>query len=72
MSEINTQQKTGTVKWFDTRKGYGFIAEDGGKDIFVHANNLDGTSSLADGDKVKFLVSEGPKGPNAIEVRRLS
>lgn len=71
---INTQEKTGTVKWFDARKGYGFIAQDGGNDIFVHANNLADpyTSSLVDGDKVRFIVSQGPKGPSALEVRRVS
>lgn len=74
MDQINTQEKTGTVKWFDSRKGYGFIEQEGGNDIFVHANNLADpfSNSLVDGDRVKFLVGQGPKGPTALEVRRLS
>jgi CspA family cold shock protein len=71
---INTQEKTGTVKWFDSRKGYGFIAQDNGSDVFVHANNLADafSSSLVDGDKVKFVIGQGPKGPTALDVRRIS
>ena len=70
---INTQEKTGTVKWFDGRKGYGFISHDDGQDVFVHANNLaDPTRSLADGDRVKFIIGQGPKGSTALEVRRIS
>ena len=74
MEKINTQEKIGTIKWFDSRKGYGFIAQEGGKDIFVHANNLadHSASFLTDGDKVKFLIGQGPKGPTALEVRRIS
>jgi len=70
---INNQEKTGTVKWFDGRKGYGFISREGGQDVFVHANDLaDPSRSLADGDKVKFIIGQGPKGPSALEVRRIS
>jgi CspA family cold shock protein len=74
MEQINTQEKTGTVKWFDARKGYGFIAQEDGKDVFVHANNMADpfATSLTDGDKVKFLIGQGPKGPTALEVRRIS
>lgn len=74
MDQINTQEKIGTVKWFDARKRYGFIEQEGGNDIFVHANNLADpyANSLVDGDRVKFLVGQGPKGPTALEVRRIS
>jgi CspA family cold shock protein len=69
-----SEEKVGTVKWFDARKGYGFIAQDGGNDIFVHANNLADpfASSLVDGDQFKFTIGDGPKGPTALEVRRTS
>jgi CspA family cold shock protein len=71
---INTQEKIGTVKWFDSRKGFGFIAQESGSDVFVHANNLADpfSSSLTDGDRVKFTIGQGPKGPTALEVRRIS
>lgn len=69
-----SEEKTGTVKWFDSKKGYGFISQDGDKDIFVHANNLADpfASALQDGDTVKFIVGDGPKGPTAMDVRRTS
>lgn len=58
----------GTVKFFNEGKGFGFITPDeGGKDIFVHANALNGTR-LNEGDKVSFDVEEGRKGPNAVNV----
>ena len=58
----------GTVKFFNDEKGFGFIApEDGGKDVFVHANGLNGTT-LNEGDKVSFEVEEGKKGLNAVNV----
>jgi CspA family cold shock protein len=62
---------TGTVKWFNDAKGYGFIApEDGSKDVFVHFSNIagDGFKSLAEGVKVEFEVREGAKGPEALNV----
>ncbi len=62
---------TGTVKWFNDAKGYGFIApEDGSKDVFVHFSNIagDGFKSLAEGAKVEFEVREGTKGPEALNV----
>jgi len=61
----------GTVKWFDEKKGFGFIQqEDGGDDLFVHhsAIQAEGYKSLAEGAKVEFEVSEGPKGPVAENV----
>lgn len=58
----------GTVKFFNEDKGFGFIApEDGGKDVFVHANGLNGTI-ITEGDKVSFDVEEGKKGLNAVNV----
>ena len=63
---------TGTVKWFNDAKGYGFIAPaDGSKDVFVHFSALqgDGFKTLAEGAQVEFEVEEGPKGPQAQNVR---
>jgi CspA family cold shock protein len=62
---------TGTVKWFNDSKGYGFIApEEAGKDLFVHHTAIvgDGYKSLTEGAKVEFETAEGPKGPEAKNV----
>ena len=62
---------TGTVKWFNDAKGYGFIAPDGGgKDVFVHFSAIggDGHKTLAEGAKVEFELEEGAKGPEARNV----
>jgi CspA family cold shock protein len=58
---------TGTVKWFDEKKGYGFITMDEGKDVFVHYSAIqgDGFRKLTEGDRVTFEVKEGTKGPQA-------
>lgn len=59
----------GTVKFFNNSKGFGFITpDDGGKDIFVHLNGLNGTS-IDEGDKVSYDVEEGKKGLNAVNVK---
>ncbi|HEY8555354.1 MAG TPA: cold-shock protein [Burkholderiales bacterium] len=65
---------TGTVKWFNDSKGYGFISPaDGGKDVFVHHSAIQGTGfkTLAEGQKVQFEVTQSPKGPAAANVRPL-
>jgi CspA family cold shock protein len=61
---------TGRVKWFNDSKGYGFIEQEGGRDIFVHYTAIegDGFKSLAEGQKVEFEIIEGTKGPQATKV----
>ena len=62
---------TGTVKWFDASKGFGFISpEDGSKDVFVHHSAIIGSGykSLDEGQRVQFSVEDGPKGPSATDV----
>jgi len=61
--------KTGTVKFYNADKGFGFITDDDGKDIFFHCSNLQ-SGDVGDGDKVEFEVGDGPKGPNAINVKK--
>ena len=60
----------GTVKWFNDAKGYGFIAYEGGKDVFVHFSAIQtpGFKSLAEGDHVEFEIVQGQKGPQAADV----
>ncbi len=68
-----SEREIGTVKWFDSKKGFGFITRETGKDIFVHHSAIvaDGFRDLAEGEKVEFIVVEGQKGPAASEVRRV-
>ncbi len=60
----------GTVKWFNSQRGYGFIEQDNGPDVFVHfsAINMAGFKTLAEGDRVKFEIGQGSKGPAAKDV----
>lgn len=63
----------GTVKWFNNTKGYGFISDESGKDVFVHYSGLvmEGFKSLEEGQAVEFEVIEGAKGPQAVNVVKL-
>jgi CspA family cold shock protein len=62
----------GTVKWFNDAKGYGFISQEGGEDVFVHhtAIQMDGFRTLKEGEPVEFDVTQGPKGLQAANVRK--
>jgi CspA family cold shock protein len=68
-----SERVTGTVKWFNGQKGYGFIARDGGEDVFVHYSAIQGEGfrNLEEGDRVEFSIEQGRKGPAAADVRRL-
>ncbi len=65
---------TGTVKWFNDAKGFGFIAREGGPDVFVHFSAIQsqGFKSLQEGDQVEFEIVQGQKGPQASDVTKLS
>ena len=63
----------GTVKWFNDRKGFGFIEQQNGPDVFVHHSGIDsnGFKSLDEGDQVTFDIEQGPKGPSATNVKTI-
>ena len=68
-----SERIVGTVKWFNNGKGYGFIAREGGEDVFVHYSAIqgDGYRSLEEGQKVEFAIEKGPKGLQAANVVRV-
>lgn len=65
------ERKQGTVKWFNSTKGFGFISQDGGEDVFVHYQSIvgDGYKTLNENQKVEFSVTQGPKGLQASDVK---
>ena len=73
MFQKMSERLTGTVKWFNGQKGYGFISREGGEDVFVHYSAIegDGFRNLDEGDRVEFVIEQGQKGPSAAEVRRI-
>jgi CspA family cold shock protein len=72
LQEVSTVV-SGTVKWFNEKKGFGFIQQDGGGDVFVHhsAITMSGFRTLVEGDRVSFEVEQGQKGPAAKNVKKL-
>jgi CspA family cold shock protein len=69
---MSQQRVTGTVKWFNDEKGFGFLAVEGQKDVFVHQTAImtEGYRSLSEGETVEFEIVAGPKGPSAQNVRK--
>jgi len=68
-----SERLTGTVKWFNDQKGYGFLSRENGDDVFVHHSAIvaEGFRSLAEGDRVEFTIEQGQKGPAAGNVRKI-
>jgi CspA family cold shock protein len=73
MKEVSQGMIKGTVKWFNERKGFGFLSRDEGDDVFVHYSNIQssGFKNLTEGQQVQFEVEDGPKGPTAVNVTPL-
>jgi CspA family cold shock protein len=73
LGNLEEKMAEGTVKWFNDAKGFGFIEQDNGPDVFVHFSEIqgDGFKSLAEGDRVSFDVTEGQKGPQSSNVRKI-
>ena len=75
MAETQAAKQTGTVKWFNAGKGYGFISRDSGDDVFVHFSDIEdnpgGYRSLEEGQRVEFTVERSEKGPKAAHVRTI-
>jgi len=71
---VSMARISGTVKWFNDAKGFGFISREGGPDVFVHFSAIDssGFKSLGEGDQVEFEVVQGEKGPQAANVKKVS
>ncbi|NTW16721.1 MAG: cold shock domain-containing protein [Syntrophaceae bacterium] len=67
------ERETGVVKWFNDKKGYGFISRESGEDVFVHYTSIagEGFRSLAEGERVEFAVKQDHKGQAAVDVRKL-
>jgi len=74
MGRTHLDRIKGTVRWFNNAKGYGFLGQEGGPDIFVHFSAIasDGYKSLQEGEPVEFEVVQGAKGPQAANVRKIS
>ncbi len=70
---LEVLEMKGTVKWFNNQKGYGFISDENGNDVFVHYSglNMEGFKSLDEGAEVEFDVTDGAKGPQAVNVTKL-
>ncbi len=68
-----SDRKTGTVKWFNDQKGFGFLEQADGADVFVHHSAIvaEGHRTLAEGDQVEFTIEQGQKGPAAADVRKI-
>jgi CspA family cold shock protein len=68
-----SERVTGTVKWFNSQKGFGFIEREGGPDVFVHHSAIqsEGYRELNEGERVEFTITQGPKGLQASDVKRL-
>ncbi len=68
-----SERKTGTVKWFSDQKGFGFLEQEGGNDVFVHHSAIiaEGFRTLTEGDRVEFSVEQGQKGLAAVDVRKI-